>query len=265
MLNNETTVPPNMSLPQNEDESQHDASTPEAQTNITNNLASNFASESAAPTFEKNLKSIKQGIKTTIDLHLHPETTKLQCKFIEKTFKHKIHHCHYCKERCYDIKGHVDRDNNFECQKCERTRKDAKIRLMSNENTMDPIPELNTILLQLPELTGTEQMLIARVHVVIKACRLSKGNIGHQGNMLNTDQDIIILINKLPFTPKDLPLFVARKNNPNNRDRRKDFKINRTNILIWLLWLKENSSHYADMTIDYVALNQLPIDGSMFY
>ena len=155
MLNNETPASLNTSTPQNEGVSQHDASPPEAHVDVSNDLASEFASESAPPTFKQILKSIKQGIKPTIDLHLHPETAKMKDKFIEKIFKHKMYHHHYCKKRWCDAKGHIDSDNKFECQQCERTRKDSKIlvRLMSNENTMDPIPELSSILLQLPELT----------------------------------------------------------------------------------------------------------------
>ena len=82
--------------------------------------------------------------------------------------------------------------------------------------------------------------------------------------MLNTEQDTITVINKLPLLPRDFPIFVARKNNPNIPDGYKDFKMNKTNVLICLLWVKENSSHHADTTIDYVTLNQLPKDGSTF-
>ena len=76
---------------------------------------------------------------------------------------------------------------------------------------MDPIPELNSILLQLPELTDIEEMFIARVHALMKAHRLSRGSIGYQGNMINMRQDMIAVINKLPFLHKDLAMFVAGK------------------------------------------------------
>ena len=80
---------------------------------------------------------------------------------------------------------------------------------------MDPDPESTKIMLVLPKLTGIEEMLIARVHVVMKVYRLSKGAIGHQGNMLNMEQDVVSVFNKLPLLPEDSPVFVAKKNNPN--------------------------------------------------
>ena len=149
---------------------------------------------------------------------------------------------------------------------CERTRKmeDVKVRLMSKENTMDPDPESTKIMLLLPKLTDIEEMFIARVHVVMKVYRLSKGVAGCQGNMLNVEQDVVPVFNKLPLLPENLPTFVARKNNPNAPGDYKDFKINRNNMLTWLVWLKQNSSNYADIIIDMDALSQLPIDGTMF-
>ena len=93
--------------------------------------------------FKQILKNIKLGIKPTIPLHLHPQTTDLKNKFNEKLFKHKVNYCYYCKERCCDMKGNIDDNNNFECHVCERTRKmeNANARLMSKKNTMDPDPE----------------------------------------------------------------------------------------------------------------------------
>ena len=84
VLNTETLPPPNMTIPQNEGISQHDVSPPEAQTNIAINLASELVSKLSPPTFEQILKSIKQGVKLTMDLNFHPETAKLQHGFIEK-------------------------------------------------------------------------------------------------------------------------------------------------------------------------------------
>ena len=52
VVNNETTAPLNTSASQNEATSQHHTSHPEAEINIANNLASEFASESEPPTFE---------------------------------------------------------------------------------------------------------------------------------------------------------------------------------------------------------------------
>ena len=52
-LHNETPDPPNTSLPQNEGMSHHNAPPSETQMIISNDLSSDFASESTPPTFEK--------------------------------------------------------------------------------------------------------------------------------------------------------------------------------------------------------------------
>ena len=103
---------------------------------------------------------------------------------------------------------------------------------------MDPELEFTKLMLHLPKLTDIEEMSIARVHVVMKVCRLSKGDIGHQGNMLNMEQDIISVVNKLPLLPEDFPVLVARKNDPSSPGDCKDLKINKENVLTWLVWLK---------------------------
>ena len=59
--------------------------------------------------------------------------------------------------------------------------------------------------------------------------------MGCQGNKLNVEQDVVPVFNKLPLLPENLPMFVARKNNPNAPEGCKDFKINRNNMLTWLV------------------------------
>ena len=75
-----------------------------------------------------------------------------------------------------------------ECSECEKQRKDRKVRIrkMSAINDMDPFP--NGYPTDLPELTEIEEMLIARVHVVMKSYRLENGGQGFKGNVLNMEQ-----------------------------------------------------------------------------
>ena len=130
VVNDEAPAPLNTSASQNEVASQYHASHPEAQTNIANNLASEFASKLEPLTFEQTLKNIKLNIEPTAPLHLCPKTIDLQNKFNDQLFKHKVHYCHYCKERWCDTKDNIDVDNNFECHAHEKTRKleDVKVR-----------------------------------------------------------------------------------------------------------------------------------------
>ena len=109
---------------------------------------------------------------------------------------------------------------------------------MPNENSMDLDPELTNIMLKLPKLTDIEEMLIARARIAMKVRQLSKGRTCYQGNTTNIEQYMVSMINKLSSSPWDFYMLVARKNNPNNPDGYKDLKINKTNTLIWLLWLK---------------------------
>ena len=91
----------------------------------------------------------------------------------------------------------------------------ALARLIPKENNMDPDLELTKMMLCLPKLTGTEEVLMPRVRAVVKVHWLSKGAIGDQGNMLNMEQDVILVVNELPSLSENSPAFVARKNNPN--------------------------------------------------
>ena len=61
-----------------------------------------------------------------------------------------------------------------------------------------------------------------------------------------------------------MPIFVCRKFNPNLPNGYKDFNDSRNKILSWLVSLKNNNRHYADITIDYDALNTLPYDSSTY-
>ena len=136
------------------------------------------------------------------------------------------------------------------------------IRLMTSDNKMDPF--LWAALCSLLKLTDIEEMLIARVHVVMKVCRLSKGNVGCKGNTLSVEQDIDMVIQKLPMIPEELPIFAARKPNPSNANGCKDFKINKQNIMTWLKFLKENNKNCMDINIDEHALDHLPNEGPIF-
>ena len=92
-------------------------------------------------------------------------------------------------------------------------------------------PKLYLVCNQLLKLTGIEEMFIARVYAVTSAHRLSKENIGYEGNTLNVQQDMQLVLTKLPLLPSNLPVFVAHQFNPNSPSRCKDFIINRERTL----------------------------------
>ena len=129
-------------------------------------------------------------------------------------------------------------------------------------------------MVKLPKLSQIEQMLIALVHVIQKVYRLSNGQLGYQGQVLNVEQDISELVEKvcskpqsLPHFPEDLPMMIVRKIISGGEDgelpQYKDFKCNRFHIRLWLEWLKENNPLYANIQINYRALDSLPTNGNL--
>jgi len=65
----------------------------------------------------------------------------------------------------------------------------------------------------------------------MKVYKLDKGRIDYKENILNIEQDLPPIMNKLSIIPSKLPVFICRKSNPNLPPRYKNFKINRNNIL----------------------------------
>ena len=110
----------------------------------------------------------------------------------------------------FDETSNKNIKNIFQCDKCKKTFTDPKInvRLYSKENNMDP--RINEIINVLPKLNDIEEMFIARVHVVIKVYCLSKGSIGYKGNIINMEQDIQPIINKLLLILYKLLIFVTK-------------------------------------------------------
>ena len=217
------------------------------------------------PSIQECIDTIKDGSLPPISLGQHPSTKVLQEKFNNFMYNQSVHHCHYCKERWYGLDGEINNENNFECKKCisDMKKNVMQIRTLSSENDLDP--KIESMYHLLPELNDIEEMFITRVHVVMKVFQIGNGNIGYKGNVLNIEQDIQPVINKLPLIPSEMPIFVCRKSNPNSPSGYKDFNVNRDKILRWLVWLKENNRNYRDIIIDFDALNNLPIDGSIYH
>ena len=78
------------------------------------------------------------------------------------------------------------------------------------------------------------------------------------------EQDVQSLIDKLPLIPKDLTIFIVRKNVNVKDTNYKDFKVSRTKILRQLIFLKSNNKNYINVVIDAEALQLTPQDGSTF-
>ena len=77
---------------------------------------------------------------------------------------------------------------------------------------MDPFP--NGYPEGLPELTAVEEMLIAKVFVVMQMYRISgNGAVGYKGHCLNMQNNIAETVAQcrvLPWLPNELPIYVVR-------------------------------------------------------
>ncbi|CAG8597284.1 6137_t:CDS:2 [Cetraspora pellucida] len=84
---------------------------------------------------------------------------------------------------------------------------------------------------ELPQLSQVEEMLIAQILPILTVYKLQGGQLGYQGNDFTSFQD---------------------------------FKIKRSNILTWLMYLKSNNPFYFNIEIDQDILQTIPEDGSIF-
>ena len=100
---------------------------------------------------------------------------------------------------------------------------------LSTENDLDQKNELIHHLL--PKQNDIEEMLITCTHVVMKVFQIGNGNIGYKGNILNIEQNIQSIINKLLLILSKMLIFACRKSNPNSPNKYKDFNANRNKIL----------------------------------
>ena len=96
---------------------------------------------------------------------------------------------------------------------------------------MDPRIDEILNLFVLPKLNEIEELLISRVHDVMKVHLLEKGSMCYKGKVRTLEQDTQPLINTLLLMSADFLAFVVRKLiDPNNANVYKDFKVNRKNM-----------------------------------
>ncbi|KHO00508.1 ATP-dependent DNA helicase PIF1 [Metarhizium album ARSEF 1941] len=147
----------------------------------------------------------------------------------------------YCS-RCRECWFQMEIDYEGICSRCYR--KDEKRGpdepyFFSAENQLDfgPVPT------RLPELTPTEESLIARVHV-------------HVNIML------------LPLLPRELNTVLLRPANTSShanlsRQFTRQFRVRRQAVMIWLDYLRHHHPGYRCIVVDDERLSQLPEDGNV--
>ncbi|XP_012152150.2 uncharacterized protein LOC105664038 [Megachile rotundata] len=117
---------------------------------------------------------------------------------------------------------------------------------------------------ELQGLTMVEQMLIARVHPVMRIYQVkahgSRGQFHYKGHAINIEQDIKEIVKILPQSPEALSVLIVRRESVCGYA---DFRVRRKNVLYAPRWLSVNNPLYADVQIDMHGVQALPVDGDI--
>ena len=108
-------------------------------------------------------------------------------------------------------------------------------------------------------LSHIEEMLIARACPIMAIYRKHGGQRGYRGHVLNLPQDVQGFLDHLPRNVHELPILVLWRTGEDNTHT--DLRVRRDSVFIALQWLQTHNPFYANITIDHVALHQLPDDG----
>ena len=238
---------------------------------------------------QKTLEQIQQGIvenngdvlHSHLDITNHPQIRDCQQAFVESVdaIVDSLRYCPNCKERYFDK---TFRSDSNICNDCHLSHKKHGIYKFTAANDMDPFPldagATNTPAVDpscglrrgyphwLPKLTVIEEMLIARVHVVMKSYILKNGQYGYRGHCLNVEQDIsdIFVAAVLPYKVEELPVWIVRKFGQTGLPHDyKDFRVRQGAVRRWLLHLRKYSRHYQNAVVSADVLDSLPQDGSI--
>ena len=122
---------------------------------------------------------------------------------------------------------------------------------------MDPkaVPEI------LSNLSGAEQMLIARLAPTVHVHLLKHGGIVSKGHCIAFPQAVQEPATILPRPPAEVGIICVRRQGKG--DTHKDFRVRRDNVEGALLLLMDNNPAYGDVVIDGTRIENLPEDGEL--
>ena len=175
----------------------------------------------------------------------------------------QMEYCSRCQESWFQMK--IDTDSI--CGRCYR--KDAK-RLpgepyfFSADNQLDfgPVPA------RLPQLTPTEEALIARVHVHVNIMLVRGQQYKYRGHVVHFLREVGLVYNQLPLLPHELNTVLLRPANTAShanlsRQFTRQFRVRRQPVTIWLNYLRRHHPGYRCIVIDDERLSPLPEDGNV--
>ncbi|KAF5127214.1 ATP-dependent DNA helicase pif1 [Metarhizium anisopliae] len=175
----------------------------------------------------------------------------------------QMEYCSRCQESWFQMK--IDTDGI--CGRCYR--RDAKRRpgepyFFSADNQLDfgPVPA------RLPQLTPTEESLIARVHVHVNIMLVRGQQYMYRGHVVHFLREVGLVYNQLPLLPQELNTVLLRPANTSShanlsRQFTRQFRVRRQPVTIWLNYLRRHHPGYRCIIIDEDRLSQLPEDGNV--
>ena len=172
----------------------------------------------------------------------------------------------YCS-RCRECWFQIEMDYDGICSRCYR--KDEKRGpdepyFFSAENQLDfgPVPT------RLPELTPTEEALIARVHVHVNIMLVRGQQYKYRGHVVHFLREVGLVYSQLPLLPRELNTVLLRPANTSShanlsRQFTRQFRVRRQAVMIWLDYLRHHHPGYRCIVIDEERLSQLPEEGNV--
>ncbi|KID84375.1 ATP-dependent DNA helicase PIF1, partial [Metarhizium majus ARSEF 297] len=184
-------------------------------------------------------------------------------EFWTKLDNDQMEYCSRCRECWFQME--IDYDGI--CSRCYR--KDEKRGpdepyFFSAENQLDfgPVPT------RLPELTPTEESLIARVHVHVNIMLVRGQQYKYRGHVVHFLREVGLVYNQLPLLPRELNTVLLRPANTSShanlsRQFTRQFRVRRQAVMIWLDYLRHHHPGYRCIVVDDERLSQLPEDGNV--
>lgn len=178
-----------------------------------------------------------------------------EMKQLDKAFHQKLGEEHYefcnnCGHRFFGLKV----NSNGECSKCCSNRSNINHKKFTAENHMDPGPVPHCLQI----LTPLEQLLIARVHPQLYVYKLSGGQLGYKGHVINFHQDVQQFASVLPHKISSLSNLIIVKSE--NVKGVAEFKVNKKRLLDALHYLQKNNKYYQQINIEINNLHDQPIE-----
>ena len=170
-------------------------------------------------------------------------------KMEEKLGELEYVYCRHCDEMLYNVKL-TSRDGR--CDKCVSEWKNSKpgqVLMWSPENDM----RCSQVPPELQNLTPVEQSAIQRLFPVMKIYRVSQGALYLKGHCLSVLQDLEGFVKRLPPVPSSLPMIFLI-----GPGQRIPLRANRNKIHAALECLKKTCPYFADLDIDFEALDAYP-------